>query len=112
VEGEQGMTESENQNLSPLEQKARDYLLRGKVAITSVVGSMVHAEVTGSDETLEPYRVVGLGVEWRCDCPARVPECAHIIAVRLVSPAPIANGVKALFADARDPDIDKLLEGL
>jgi hypothetical protein len=32
--------------------------------------------------------------------------------VRLVSPAPIANGVKALFADARDPDIDKLLEGL
>jgi len=64
------------------EVKARTYLTDGKVKVLSCNAKTAVIEVSGSDST--PYVVQFNGV-WACDCPARKPLCAHVIAAQLVT---------------------------
>lgn len=77
------------------EQKAVAYLSEGKVKIIdhSLTEGRAEAEVYGSAE--EPYtvrfsRVSNIGT-WHCTCPAKSDRCAHLIAVKLISPLHITE---------------------
>jgi hypothetical protein len=70
------------------EDKALRYLAGGHVRVQEVdlrTGfALIH--VTPSDGG-DPYLVRQMAGEWTCDCPARIPECSHVIASRLIVPA-------------------------
>lgn len=67
------------------EVKAHQYLVEGRVQVMAANDISAWVEVQGSDK--DPY-VVRFGSEagWWCDCPARKPLCAHVVAAKLVSP--------------------------
>ncbi|MGI8520278.1 MAG: SWIM zinc finger family protein [Actinomycetota bacterium] len=61
------------------QQKARRYLLEGRVMIRTVGPKGVRADVRGQGHT---YNVsYEGGGDWSCTCPARTPRCCHVVAV-------------------------------
>lgn len=62
--------------------KARRYLTEGRLLVLRVDGPIIRAACRGDGQV---YR---LGHDprhgWRCDCPARTRDCAHLLALRLV----------------------------
>lgn len=71
--------------MSDLNKKAAEYLAQGRVKVKAVVTSGHPTglfSVAGSLE--EPYEVRYLS-NWTCDCPARVPVCAHILACQKIT---------------------------
>src|SRR4051812_41154597 len=64
--------------------KAHRYLIEGRVQVMSADDETAWVEVHGSDS--EPYVVRFAKGVWWCNCPARKPLCAHVVAARLVSP--------------------------
>jgi uncharacterized Zn finger protein len=80
--------------------KARQYLTAGRVRIMSASGRYVDALVIGSGAA--PYAVsFSEGTGWSCTCQARVIDCAHVYAVRLVTGADVK--VDDLIATHRAP---------
>lgn len=91
------------------EVKAIRYLAEGRVKAQHVSESTALFHVTGS-EPGDPYFVkFSKHGGWKCDCPARVPDCAHVRACRLVTDlqAVPLTGQEV----ARDPELDSLLGG-
>jgi uncharacterized Zn finger protein len=66
------------------EQKAIEYLTTGKVQVLEV--GEAHALITVQGSAQEPYNVHFGNATWYCGCPARKPECAHVIAAKLICP--------------------------
>jgi hypothetical protein len=66
------------------ESKARRYLTEGRVRIVAcdeAAGTIV-AEVRGSGTVY----AAGHGPKgWSCDCPAKSKNCAHVLALRLIT---------------------------
>ena len=81
--------------------KAHKYLTEGKVTLLEVSDDGCTASAQGSGDT--PYEVIFNG-GWSCDCPARKTECAHVVAVKLVTDF---HSSKPHFK--ADPEIDELL---
>lgn len=70
--------------MSPGE-KAGKYLAEGRVKAQHVAEGSALFHVTGSDPG-DPYFVkFSKSLGWRCDCPARVDQCAHVKACMLVT---------------------------
>jgi uncharacterized Zn finger protein len=69
------------------EEKAHRYLLEGKVKVIdhSLQRGTAEFEVYGSSEDPYVVRFGGVGL-WHCDCPAKVEDCAHMLACKLISP--------------------------
>jgi hypothetical protein len=63
--------------------KARRYITEGRLTITRVTDDGVDAHCRGDGEIHE----LGLdaGNNWHCTCPARTRDCAHLLALRLVT---------------------------
>lgn len=59
--------------------KADRYLTEGRVRVLLVNDSGGEFEVAGSDK----YSVKAM--PWTCNCPARVLECAHIVACQKIT---------------------------
>jgi uncharacterized Zn finger protein len=64
-----------------VEQKARRYLTEGRVRVEYQTDESGVYRVSGS----KVYTVNFHHSAWACDCPSRT-ECAHIAAVKLISP--------------------------
>lgn len=90
------MSEETPQVSDKVAAKALQYIANGQVRVQAVTnspaedehgapGPYVVAHVTPSDGG-EPYWVTRTTGGWTCDCPARVPVCAHIHATSLVTP--------------------------
>jgi uncharacterized Zn finger protein len=62
--------------------KGRRYLCEARVHVVNVTGHTVTAAVRGGGAVYRTTHDRRLG--WRCSCPAR-GECAHIVAVALVT---------------------------
>lgn len=73
-------------NREGAQQKARRYLLEGRIMIRSVGPQGVRAHVRGQGSVYNVAYEAGGG--WRCSCPARTPRCCHVIAVQLVVVVP------------------------
>lgn len=86
------------------EVKAREYLTSGKVKVLEHDAKSCVMVVQGSGK--EPYNIIFGNATWHCDCPARKPLCAHVIAAKLISP--LRTEVKGL-APLKDPAIDEIL---
>jgi len=67
--------------------KARRYLVEGRVTIVHVSGPRVLAYVRGDGAV---WRCEANGSDWVCPCPAK-GRCAHLLAVGLVT-APVTAG--------------------
>jgi hypothetical protein len=65
-----------------LELKAHRYLTEGRVTAVFVDHNRGSFNVRGSDDL--PYTISFSG-DWTCDCPARVPVCAHILACQQIT---------------------------
>lgn len=63
------------------EEKAHRYLTEGRVKVVAVDASHTHLEVQGTDLYEVTFRA-----GWVCNCPARKPMCAHVIAAQLICP--------------------------
>lgn len=94
--------------LSP-EQKAVAYLTEGKVKVVdhSLTEGRAEVEVYGTAE--EPYvvrfaMVSNIG-SWHCTCPAKSDRCAHLIAVKLISPLHITEWTLTKHAPSVVDDI-------
>lgn len=61
--------------------KARRYLTEGRVIVSRVSSSLVVASCRGDGAI---HRVTYTAGMWRCTCPVRTDQCAHLLAVRLV----------------------------
>lgn len=68
--------------------KARRYLIEGRVTIATVRGPRVVAYVRGDGAA---WRVEVDGPRWTCACPAK-GRCAHMLAVGLVTAPFTASG--------------------
>jgi uncharacterized Zn finger protein len=97
---------------SSSDDKAARYLAEGRVKAQFVSEAAALFHVTGS-EPGDPYFVkFSNSVGWRCDCPARVAECAHIKACALITSLEVTEPARpSLSAGQRDADIDALLSG-
>ena len=63
--------------------KARTYLAEGRVIVTHARPRVsVRARVRGDGAV---YRCGWEAGTWHCDCPYRTDQCAHLIALRLIS---------------------------
>jgi uncharacterized Zn finger protein len=66
------------------ESKARRYLAEGRVRVIAcdeAAGTVV-AEVRGNGSVY----ATGRGAKgWSCDCPAKSKDCAHVLALKLVT---------------------------
>lgn len=62
--------------------KARRYLTEGRVIVQAVRPGAVAATVRGDGRV---YACAFLADSWACSCPALTDQCAHLIAVRLVT---------------------------
>ncbi len=68
--------------------KGRRYLTEGRLAVRQVDRSGVIAFVRGDSGLL--YRTEwSPDLGWLCNCPARTDQCAHLVALRLVT---VVNG--------------------
>ena len=71
--------------------KAAEYLLAGRVKVRDcreLIGAQKHtfvADVSSSSQDGEPYHVKFGANGWHCDCPARVPVFAHILACQTIT---------------------------
>lgn len=70
------------------ESKSRRYLSEGRLTVLYVRGQQIRATCRG-DGTLYKLRHYP-NDGWRCDCPAVSGNCAHLLALRLVTEAPTA----------------------
>ena len=68
------------------QQKARRYLLEGRVMIRSVGRQGVRAHVRGQGHCYKVAYEGGGG--WSCTCPARTSRVLHVIAVQIVVAVP------------------------
>lgn len=93
--------------MSP-EEKAAKYLAEGRVKAQHVGESTALFHVTGSDPG-DPYFVKFSKTGWKCDCPARVAECAHIKACMLVTDLVTSGQQPVTLGGARNAEIDSLL---
>lgn len=59
--------------------KADRYLTEGRVRVLSVSNDKGSFEVAGSD------KYIVNAAPWTCNCPARVLECAHIVACQKIT---------------------------
>jgi hypothetical protein len=92
--------------------KAAEYLLSGRVKvrfceITDDGRGFFDAWLTPPDGG-DPYHVKFNANGWKCDCPARVDRCAHILAcqtITAIEEAPDLDPPKW----GGNPDIDALL---
>lgn len=92
--------------MSP-EVKAVKYLSEGKVKAQHVGEGTALFHVSGSQPG-DPYFVkFSKSGGWKCDCPARVPECAHVKACMLVTE--LDKDPNASIGFAHDADIDAIL---
>lgn len=67
------------------EEKAVRYLGEGRLHVQRVVpDSLVVAQVLGTGAGPYTLGYDPKAHEWRCNCPARTKECAHLIALQLV----------------------------
>ena len=73
------------------QQKARRYLLEGRVMVRSVGPQGVRAHVRGQGFVYNVGYEAGGG--WSCTCPARTPKCCHAIAVQIVVVVPQGQAV-------------------
>lgn len=102
-----------------MQAKAAELLLKGRVRVRSVVKDVpqtvkeglqyafFRADVYSMTQDGDPYRV-SYKTHWLCDCPARVPVCAHIVACQAVyEPAK-----PELDPEVEALDIDALLGNL
>lgn len=62
--------------------KARTYLSEGRVVVTHASRGRAAATVRGDGHLWHARFLNGI---WSCDCPARTPSCAHLIALRLIT---------------------------
>ncbi len=70
--------------------KARRYLTEGRVIVTHArPGHSVHATIRGDGTIHHAYWRSGA---WVCDCPVRTDQCAHLIALRLVTAPDLDEG--------------------
>jgi hypothetical protein len=63
--------------------KAGRYLREARLTVTEVDGDFVSATCGGDGELHELGHEPGRG--WWCSCPARADQCAHLVALRLVT---------------------------
>lgn len=90
--------------------KAEQYLTEGRIRV--IEHSQQHTLIYATGSDTEPYYVKRNSAgAWTCDCPARVTDCAHVLAARMIIPES-TQATLSNFPTATDPDIDKLLEGL
>ena len=68
------------------QQKARRYLLEGRVMIRSVGPQGVRAHVRGQGHLYNVAYEAGGG--WSCTCLARTSRCCHVVAVQIVVAVP------------------------
>lgn len=61
--------------------KARTYLADGRLVVTSVRPNHVTATCRGDGAI---YHLTYDGA-WSCTCPARTDQCAHLVALRLIT---------------------------
>lgn len=66
-----------------VEEKALRYIEEGRVRVVEVARSRAVVEIQGSQP--EPYVCRFNGLQWVCDCEARVDRCAHAVASALVT---------------------------
>lgn len=93
------------------DEKARAYLTEGKVKAQHVGEFTALFHVTGSQPG-DPYFVKFSKVGgWKCDCPARVDECAHVKACRLVTDLTTEDTGNVSFGFTPNADIDAILNG-
>jgi uncharacterized Zn finger protein len=66
--------------------KALRYLDEGRITIIRAAAApgVVVARAVGSAGARYDLGYDPMKREWRCTCPARVPECAHLYALKLV----------------------------
>lgn len=64
--------------------KGRRYLTEGRLTVRQLTRAGVIAFVRGDSELV--YRPEwSPDVGWSCNCPARTDQCAHLVALRLVT---------------------------
>lgn len=73
-------------NREGAQQKARRYLLEGRVMVRMVGPQGVRANVRGQGHVYAVTYEAGGG--WTCSCPAHTAKCCHVIAVQLVVAVP------------------------
>jgi hypothetical protein len=75
--------------------KSRRYIVEGRLRIDRVDGRTVHASCFGDGTIYTLGHDPVLPDGWHCDCPSRTLNCAHLLALRLVT-APNEADVLAL----------------
>ncbi|TFV66313.1 hypothetical protein E4P40_25485 [Blastococcus sp. CT_GayMR20] len=66
--------------------EARRYLVEGRLTVRQVSRSGVVAFVRGDSDLV--YRTEwSSDADWSCNCPTRTDQCAHLVALRLVTVA-------------------------
>lgn len=68
------------------QQKARRYLLEGRIMVRSVGPAGVRANARGQGHVYAVAYEAGGG--WTCTCAARTAKCCHIRAIQLVVAVP------------------------
>lgn len=66
--------------------KGRRYLCEGGLTVLEVAGDAVRASCRGDGELYEVGHDLRQG--WFCSCAARSDQCAHLVALRLVTIRP------------------------
>lgn len=87
-----------------IQEKALDYLQEGRIQVVRADRHSIVLEVQGSDK--HPYQAVFSAGMWSCSCPARVQECAHVLAACLISP--FRNSEAEIEMPAEASDLDEL----
>lgn len=96
--------------MSSTDEKAARYLTEGRVKVQHLAEGSALLHVMGS-EPGEPYFVKFSNLTgWSCDCPARVPECAHVKAGMLVTTLRREAEPEEPVGLAEPVDIDSLLD--
>jgi SWIM zinc finger len=67
-----------------VETKARRYLIEGRIRVRlcNEESGIANAEIRGSGAV---YAVDHDDKGWRCSCPAKSKDCAHILALKLLT---------------------------
>ncbi len=96
--------------------KAAEYLLKGRVKITYLIGNPGHetclAEVMSASQDGDPYQIrFDPQTGWHCDCPARVPLCAHILACTTITNLTMTAAAPT-FAKGETSSVEDFLKGL
>lgn len=87
--------------------KLHKYLIEGRIKVISANSEMAVIKAEGSGD--QPYTVIFTLGGWQCDCPARVAECVHIQAAKLISPLRVKEHVQL---GTLDDDLSREIESL